>query len=430
MKYTEALDYINDKNKYGSRLGLASIGKLLELLDNPQEDLKFIHIAGTNGKGSTSSYLAHCIKEAGYDVGLFTSPYLERFNERIQINGMDIPDEALGRITSLVKVAADKMVEEGLDHPTTFEIITAIAFIYFKEENPDYVVLEVGLGGRYDSTNIISHSLASVITTIAIDHVVELGDTLDKIAYQKAGIIKEKGLVISYPQKEDAKNVIEEVAREMDAELYFSTVDGVKVIEETDYGSIFNYYYDGEELINTKISMIGEYQIYNASLAITTLMVLRKKGLIDITNEEILNGLLKTKWKGRLEVLKRNPTFLIDGAHNLQGVKHLKKALELFDYENLILGIGILKDKDVNHMIETLVPMAHKVITTEVDMPRKLDAYDLAEKVKKYHKEVFVEKNIKSAIEKSFEIAGENDLIVFGGSLYLIGEVRTLVNLL
>ena len=278
MEYRDALDYINDKSKFGSRLGLSSIGRLLELLNNPQDDLKFIHVAGTNGKGSTSSYLANCIKEAGYEVGLFTSPYLERFNERIQINGIDIPDEDLGRITSYVKDAADKMVEEGLEHPTTFEIITAIAFIYYKEEKTDYVVLEVGLGGRYDSTNIVKSSLASVITTIDIDHIKELGDTLDKIAYQKAGIIKNNGLVISYPQKLEAMTVLENVAKEMSAELHFMNKDNVDVISESEFGSIFNYRRNEEHIEDIKISMIGDYQIYNASLAITTLTILREKG--------------------------------------------------------------------------------------------------------------------------------------------------------
>jgi len=430
MEYRDALDYINDKSKFGSRLGLSSIGRLLELLNNPQDDLKFIHVAGTNGKGSTSSYLANCIKEAGYEVGLFTSPYLERFNERIQINGIDIPDEDLGRITSYVKDAADKMVEEGLEHPTTFEIITAIAFIYYKEEKTDYVVLEVGLGGRYDSTNIVKSSLASVITTIDIDHIKELGDTLDKIAYQKAGIIKNNGLVISYPQKLEAMTVLENVAKEMSAELHFMNKDNVDVISESEFGSIFNYRRNEEHIEDIKISMIGDYQIYNASLAITTLTILREKRLIKISDDEILKGLAKTKWKGRLEVLKKKPTFLIDGAHNVQGINHLKKALELFSYKKLILGIGILKDKDVDHMIETLIPLANKIVVTEVDMPRKLDAEILAEKISKYNKEVYIEKDIKKAIDKSIEIADKDDLIVFGGSLYLIGEVRTLVNLL
>ncbi|MEW8973955.1 MAG: folylpolyglutamate synthase/dihydrofolate synthase family protein [Tissierellaceae bacterium] len=430
MRYEDALNYINDKDKFGSRLGLSSIGRLLELLDNPQDRLKIIHIAGTNGKGSTSSYLANCIMEAGYSVGLFTSPYLERFNERIQLNGMDISDEDLGRITSLVKTAADQMVKEGLEHPTTFEIITAIAFVYYSQENPDYVILEVGLGGRFDSTNIIRSSIASVITTIDFDHIKELGDTLDKIAYQKAGIIKRDGLVISYPQRAEAEKVLKDVAKDMNADIFFSEKSDVDVVEESEFGSVFNYHRNKDIIRDIRISMIGEYQIYNASLAITTLMILRERGLLDIDNDNILDGILKTKWKGRLEILKKSPRFLIDGAHNVQGIENLKKALELFEYRNLILGIGILKDKDVDHMVDTLIPLADKVIVTEVNMPRKLDAELLAEKVEKYHKEVYIERDIKKAVDKSISIAHKDDLIVFGGSLYLIGEVRTLVNLL
>ena len=430
MNYQEALSYINDKDKFGSRLGLSSIGSLLEILGNPQIGLKYLHVAGTNGKGSTSSYLANILQTAGYKVGLYTSPFLERFNERIQINGVDISDESLGRITALVKDAADSMVEQGLEHPTTFEILTAIAFIYYQEEATDYVVLEVGLGGRFDSTNIIDSSLVSIITTLDYDHIVELGDTLGKIAYQKAGIIKENGLVVSYPQAEEAALVIKEVSAEKNAELFFSPNNTIKIKEENEFGSIFDYNFDNHKLDDLKISMIGEYQIYNASLAVTALLVLRDKGLLKITDEEIRNGLSKTKWKGRLEVLKRNPTFLIDGAHNVQGINQLAKGLELFDYDKLILGIGILKDKDVDHMIAKLAPMADIIVVTEVKMPRKLEAEKLAIEIKKYNDNVYVEKEVKDAINKAIELASEKDIIVFGGSLYLIGEVRTLVNLL
>lgn len=428
MEYGEALSYINDKEKFGSRLGLSSIGKLLEFLGNPQEDLKYIHVAGTNGKGSTSSYLAHCINQAGYRVGLFTSPYLERFNERIQISGQDIGDKDLGRITSQIKEAADRMVESGFEHPTTFEIVTAIAFVYFKEKAPDYVILEVGLGGRYDSTNIISSPLVSVITTIDFDHINELGDTLEKIAYQKAGIIKENALVVSYPQKAEALGVLESVTKEMNGELYISPQ--IEILDKSELGSSFNYQYKDTQLKDVKISMLGEYQAHNAALAITTLLLLRDRGLINIKDEHIYQGLAKTKWQGRLEVLKRKPSFLIDGAHNLQGINNLAKALKLFNYKNLILGIGILKDKDVDHMIENLVPLADKVVVTEVNMPRKLEAELLAEKVREYKNQVFIEKDINEAINKAYQIAEEDDLIVFGGSLYLIGEVRTLVKLL
>lgn len=430
MNYTDALAYINDKDKFGSRLGLTSISKLMELLENPQDSLKVIHVAGTNGKGSTSSYLSSCIKVAGYDVGLFTSPFLERFNERVQINGIDISDETLGRITSDVKEAADKMVELGFQHPTTFEIITAIGFIYFKEQSVDYVVLEVGLGGRYDSTNVIKSCLASVITSIDYDHINELGDTLAKIAYQKAGIIKENGLVVSYEQEPEAEDVIKDVAISLGAKVYHSKNENIKIIKETDTGNTFNYKYEDQYLESIKTSMIGEYQVYNASLAITTLLVLRDNGLIDITNDDIYKGILNTKWNGRLEVLKRKPIFLIDGAHNVQGIEHLAKALKLFSYDKLILGIGILKDKDVDHMIEKLIPLADIIVATEVSMPRKLDAEELASKISKYNDEIYIEKNIKDAINKAISLANKNDLILFGGSLYLIGEVRTLVNLL
>lgn len=430
MEYIDALAYINDKEKFGSRLGLNSISKLMELLNNPQDELNIIHIAGTNGKGSTSSYIANCIQSAGYDVGMFTSPYLERFNERIQINGLDIPDDILGRITSKVKDAADQMVALGLEHPTTFEIVTAIGLIYFKEQRTDYVVLEVGLGGRFDSTNVIKNSCASVITSIDFDHIKELGDTLGKIAYQKAGIIKENGIVISYEQEKEAADVINDVAKANNAEVFISKNGNIQIVNESDRGNIFNYRYKDHSLVSVKTTMLGEYQIYNASLAITTLLVLREKGFINISDDEIRKGILNTRWHGRLEVLQREPIFLIDGAHNVQGIEHLAKALELFSYDRLILGIGILKDKDVDHMIEKLIPLADMVITTEVHMPRKLDAEELAAKIRKFNKDVYIERDIKEAIHRAFRLANKNDLILFGGSLYLIGEVRTIVNLL
>lgn len=429
MEYRDALAYINDKDKFGSRLGLTSIGKLMELLGNPQDDLKCIHVAGTNGKGSTSSYMATCLKTAGYKVGLFTSPYLERFNERIQINGEDIPDDVLGDITSTVKEAADKMLELGFEHPTTFEIITAIGFIYFKSQGVDYVVLEVGLGGRFDSTNIIKTSLASVITSIDYDHIKELGDTLGEIAYQKAGIIKENGIVISYEQDKEAAQVIEDVARGLKAQLYISENSNIEIVDESHKGNVFNYRFKDQFLDKVRISLIGEYQVFNASLAITTLLVLREKGLINISNDEIYKGILETKWKGRLEVLRREPTFLIDGAHNVQAIEHLTKALSLFSYKRLILGIAILKDKDVDKMIGQLLPMADIVVATEAKIPRKLDADKLAEKISKYNDEIYVEKDIEKAIDKALSLASKDDLILFGGSLYLIGEVRSLVKL-
>lgn len=427
MNYEEALSYINDKDKYGSRLGLSSITRLMELLGNPQKDLKYIHVAGTNGKGSTSSFLANCLKGAGYKVGLFTSPYLERFNERIQINGEDIADGDLGSITEQVKDKADQMVEEKMEHPTTFEIVTAIAFMYYYQENVDYVVLEVGLGGRYDSTNVIETSIASVITTLDYDHTDILGDTLTKIAYEKAGIIKENNIVVSYPQEQEALEVLIDVSGEKNSELNLMAVENINVKSETEFGSIFDFRYGDRLLENIETSMVGHYQVYNASLAIYTILILREKGLIDITDDQIHEGIKSAMWKGRLEVLKRNPTFLIDGAHNIQGITNLAKALKMFKYKRLILGVSILKDKDHKQMVELLGPLADIAVATEVKMPRKLDAEILAEELKEYVPEVHVEKEIKDSVQKAIELANENDLIVFGGSLYMIGEVRTIV---
>ena len=430
MNYKEALEYINDKDKFGSRLGLDSIGKLLSLLGNPQSGLKYIHIGGTNGKGSTASYLAHMLKFGGYKTGLFTSPYIERFNERIQINGQDIPDEVLGRITDLIREKANIMVGEGFEHPTTFEIITAIGFMYFQEEKVDYVILEVGLGGRFDSTNIIDRPLASVLTTIDYDHIDVLGNTLKEIAYQKGGIIKDNSIVISYPQNDEALEVLKKISEEKNSDFHLIDMKDVNIKHTSNKGAIFDFKYNKIEMKDLEISMLGEYQVYNAVLALTTLFVLIDKNLISIGEIEIRKGLKSTKWPGRLEVLGENPIFLIDGAHNVQGIYQLKKALRLFKYNRLILGIGILKDKDTSHMIELLAPMADVIVATEVNMPRKLEAEALKEKASKYNKNIYIEKDIRQAIRKTMELAKKDDVIVFGGSLYLIGEVRTIYKLL
>lgn len=430
MNYQEALAYINDKDKYGSRLGLDSVGRLLYHLGEPHRDMKYIHIGGTNGKGSISAYIAKCLETAGYRTGLYTSPYLERFTERIQINGVDIPEETLGRLTDEVRAAADRMVSEGMEHPTTFEIVTALGFLYFKEAGVDYIVLEVGLGGRFDSTNIIEKSLASVIATIDYDHMDVLGTTLAEIAYQKAGIIKKDGLVVAYPQRDESRKVIKRVSAEMGSDYVEVDPDDIEVIMENDEGSVFDLHYRDFFHKRIKISMLGDYQVYNASTAAVCLLELRERGLVKFTDEQLYEGLRETKWKGRLEILSREPIFLIDGAHNLQGIENLAKAVGLFKYERLILGVGVLKDKDYTHMIEKLIPLASEVVVTEVSMPRKLKADLLAEEIRKYTDRVYVEPSIDKAVRKAIELAGPGDMVLFGGSLYLIGEVRTIAKTL
>lgn len=428
MNYEEALSYINDKNKFGSRLGLDSIRKLLNLLGNPHLDLKHIHIAGTNGKGSTASFISNILKESRYRVGLFTSPYLERFNERISINGHDIPDERLAEITERVRNSIEIMLQEGYEHPTTFEIVTAIALVYFKEEDVDFVVLEVGLGGRLDSTNVIEKSLISIITTIDYDHMDVLGYTLGKIAYEKAGIIKEKGLVLSYPQAEEAAESIKRVAAEKKAELSVCPMENLQIEKLNEFGAVFNFQYNDESYKNLEIGLVGKHQVYNATLALTTILLLREKGLLDVTDDKIRDGLKNTKWPGRMEVLKRNPLFIIDGAHNIQGIKTLSDNIKRFTYRRLILGTSMLKDKDIEHMIEALVPLADEIVITEANIYRKLEAEKLEEIINKYNKNTYIEKDIKKAVNKAYELANEDDLILFSGSLYLIGDIRTIVN--
>lgn len=431
MNYEEALAYINDKEKYGSRLGLDSIRTLLGHLGDPHKGLQYIHVGGTNGKGSTSAYLSQCLKEAGYRAGMYTSPYLERFTERIQINGEDIPQDVLGEITGMVKKAADRMVQDGMEHPTTFELVTAVGFVYFKNNNVDFVILEVGLGGRFDSTNVIQSSVASVITTIDYDHTDVLGNTLAEIAYQKAGIIKEKGLVVSYPQQMEAEKVIAEVAYDKGADFVKLPVENLKITSSTYQGSIFDFEHKGTKYENLKITMLGKYQVMNAALAVTTLLELKSRGILDFTHEQLRSGLLKTKWKGRLEVVSESPIFLIDGAHNLQGISLLAEAVKMFPYRRLILGMSVLKDKDYTHMIEKLVPLAAEVVVTEVNMPRRLEAELLGKEVQKFTPNVHVEKTLEGAVRKSISLAHEDDMILFGGSLYMIGEVRThAINLL
>lgn len=427
MNYDEALAYINDKNKFGSKLGLETISKLLELLGNPQHGLNYIHVGGTNGKGSTSSFLVSMLKEAGYKVGLFTSPFLERFNERISINNNNIADSELGDLTSLVRDKIAIMLKEGYEHPTTFEIVTAIAFLYFKQEHVDYVVLEVGLGGKEDSTNVILNPKAVVLTTIDYDHIDILGNTLAEIAYQKAGIIKEKSLVVSYPQKKEAEKVIEEEVKKKDGYLIKAPLHQIDIKFIKDTGSVYNFIYDGLKYEDIKINLLGEYQIYNSAMALCTILELKKRNEIKITKEEIYKGLENTFWKGRLEVISQDPKILIDGAHNLQGSVNLKSNLKVFKYNKLILGFSVLGDKEYKKIIKELAPLADEIILTRINMPRMIDMDTLKKEVLKYNKNVFVEEKVNCAVEKATSIYKPGDLIVFAGSLYLIGEVRTIV---
>jgi dihydrofolate synthase/folylpolyglutamate synthase len=428
MNYQEALNYIYSAYKFGSKLGLENITKLLSLLGNPQRKLKYVHVAGTNGKGSTSAYISSILIEAGYKVGIFTSPYLERFTERIKINDKEIGEEDISRITGLIKDSISKMLEDDDNHPTVFEIVTAMAFQYFAESNCDIVVLEVGLGGRFDSTNVIKRPEVAVITTISYDHMDRLGNTLPEIAFEKAGIIKNNCDVVAYPQPDDVKEVFFKVSQEKNARLHWVDFSGISNIKFDIDGQVFNY----NDYKNVKISLLGPHQIYNAVVAIKTGEILSSKGY-KITRETILRGLLKARWPGRLEVVNRKPLFLIDGAHNSEGAQALCNALShYFPNNKKTFVFGVLKDKNYREIIEVILPIADKIITVTPNSDRALRAEETADFIKSYCSkmlpnvtiDVSSSVSIEEAIEKSLKESDSEDIICAFGSLYYIGEVR------
>ncbi|PHS35776.1 MAG: bifunctional folylpolyglutamate synthase/dihydrofolate synthase [Alkaliphilus sp.] len=425
MNYTEALAYIHNTYKFGSKLGLENIKYLLDLLGNPQNELKVIHIAGTNGKGSTASFINSILIKAKYRVGLYTSPYLEIFTERIRINGENIPEDKLANITALVKSKIEEMVNQGKNHPTEFEVVTAIALYYYAKEEIDFLVLEVGLGGRLDATNVIDNPLVSVITSIDFDHMQFLGDTISKIAFEKAGIIKEHSHVVSYPQREEANKVIIDTCKKRRSSLFTFSVEDIRVHTQDIGGQKYSATILGKQFKNVSIQMLGAHQIYNSATALCVVEVLRNELGIRISENAIYDGLKETKWAGRMEVIKNNPLVVIDGAHNIQGVRALSNSIEslLKNYEITLL-IGVLKDKEIDEFLEVLMLNVKRVIVTKPNNPRAMDVETLVSKISKYNKEVYACEYIEEATKKAIEITNNDEAIVCAGSLYMIGEVR------
>ena len=424
MNYDEALDYIHGTYKFGSKLGLENIKDLLARLGNPQKQYRVIHVAGTNGKGSVTSMITNILHEAGYKVGMFISPYLENFTERIQVELREIPREDLAKTTQQVKEKVDEMVASGRNHPTEFEIVTAIGFLYFARQKIDIAVVEVGLGGRFDATNVVDEPLLSVITAIGFDHMDILGSTLGEIAFEKAGIIKQGRPVVSYPQLGEASSVIREAARERKSPYY--EVDGhqIDVKESSLDENVFDFRYGDELYRDLKLKLVGEHQLLNAATALTAIEVVKELGLT-VSKEAVVQGLLKTRWPGRLEKIQDNPTILIDGAHNAAGADALAHTVSTyFANDDLTLVLGVLKDKEVDAIVNRLCPLAHKVIITRPDSPRAMDPAELSEKVLVYNNNVTVEPDIIRAIHKGIDAAGEQGVILICGSLYLVGAAR------
>ncbi|HEY9061421.1 MAG TPA: folylpolyglutamate synthase/dihydrofolate synthase family protein [Pseudobacteroides sp.] len=427
MNYTEALEYIHGTLKFGIKLGLENIKALLLLMGNPHKSLKFVHVAGTNGKGSTVAFISSILMESGYKTGIFTSPYLERFTERIKVDRGEIAEADVARITAFVKQKADELVKNGGNHPTEFEIVTAIAFQYFYETGCDIVVLEVGLGGRFDSTNVIDMPLAAVITTISYDHMNILGDTLEKIAFEKAGIIKDNSDVVLYPQAGEALEVFERVCEEKKSRLNKVSLADVEVLESGIWGSSFLHKRHGK----FKISIAGEHQVANAVTALEAVEIVREKGYDRINKTDVESGLIKAVWPGRLEVVCKEPMFIIDGAHNKEGALMLADNLKkYFPGKDIIFIIGVLKDKDYKAIIEPVIPIASEFVTVKPENERGMTAQELAVILRGYCKDVNVSDKIEEAILYSIKKVSTKGIICAYGSLYYIGEIRKFFNTL
>jgi len=431
MNYNEAMEYIHGSLKFGSVLGLARIKKLMELLGNPQDSLKVIHVGGTNGKGSTSSFISQILIESGYKTGLFTSPYLESFTERIRIDGRDIGKDELAKAATAVKRCADKLIALGYEHPTEFEIVTAIAFYYYWEKQVDFVVLEVGLGGRCDATNIIEKPLISVITPIEMDHMDVLGDTLGKIAMEKAGIIKKGCPVVLHPQQKEAMDAIRKAAEDNNAKLVVADTSKKQLKSSTLTGQVFDYQINSHLFEDIGISLLGKHQVNNAIVAINAIWQLNEEHGYFIDKRAIYEGLKKATWPGRLEVLSNKPLILIDGAHNYHGAMALSRFIEdNFPKERVTLVLGMLKDKEVDKVLRELIPKAGRVVTTSPDNPRAMDSDELLHRIKLIDNKIRIlasHNSIKKALHEAVEESGPEDVIIFAGSLYMIGAVRSLL---
>lgn len=418
MTYQEALHYIHSNFWQGSKPGLSRTKALLNAMGNPQNELRFIHVAGTNGKGSFCAMLSSILRAAGLKVGTYTSPYILRFNERMRVDGEDIPDETLARLTEEIRPLAEAME----DKPTEFELITAIAMAYFKEENCNVVVLECGMGGRLDSTNVINTSVLSVITGIALDHTAFLGNTVKEIAAEKAGIIKPGIPVLYCGSDAEAKEVIEAKAHETGAPFLTVVRSGLTIHNQTLEGTTFTW----RILNDLFLPLLGTYQTENVQNVLEAVTLLKKSGF-SISDEAIKVGLAAVRWRARFEKVSLSPLIICDGGHNPQGVNSAIESVKAyFNDEKVLIVTGVMADKDYRYMVGRMAQVAKEVFCLTPNNPRALDANALADEFSTYSVSAKGYDTpldaIKAALQKAKE---ENAAILCLGSLYMYQEVRT-----
>lgn len=432
MNYQEALNFIHSTYKFGQKLGIENIIRLLGYLGNPQKNLKFIHIAGTNGKGSTSAMLSYVLTNCGYKTGLYISPFLEEFTERIQINNIPVDEQELADTTQIVKDAIGQLLADGYPHPTEFEVVTAIAMKYYYDKKIDIIVLEVGLGGRLDATNSIPTAEAAAIVSISFDHMLYLGNTLREIAYEKAGIIKENYDVSVYALNSD--EVFDEIKKSADkqhARLYRNNPNDIEPVSSSIEGQKIRYLKKDSNLgiSEFELSLLGEHQIYNALNVLTVLEILKSKGW-NITKEAILKGLKEVKFTGRFEIMHKNPIIVIDGGHNIEGItSFVTNIKKYFEGKKVHLFYGMLNDKQVDESLALLTTVAKEIYTLTPHDARAVTADEMAE---------FIGENYPSLpchplenfseIGKHVDFNKKDEIYAFTGSLYMIGEARTILS--
>ena len=423
MNLDEALKYIHSVSWLGTIPGLERELELLDRIGNPHRGMKYIHVAGTNGKGSTAAMLANILHCAGYRTGLYTSPYIIRFNERIQVDGEQIPDEAVCELTEFVRPHAEAMA----DHPSEFEIVTAIGFEYFRRQRCDIVVLEVGMGGEWDATNVIEDNEAAVIVNIGLDHTEVLGDTVEKIALTKSGVVKRGCPCVMYRQQPSVEAVFEGVCRKMDAPFTLANFDSLRPL----YAGLDGQRFDWGDMKDLRIPLLGEHQLKNACNVLTTVGVLRGRGW-NIPEEAVREGLATVTWPGRFQLMRRDPLFIVDGGHNPQCLKALENAIKTYlPGQKLVFLNGCMADKDYGDMFRWLLPYAREFVTVTPRNPRSLSAEDLARYITenlgaKATACPTVADGVRTAIEK----AGKDGVVCACGSLYMIGDIVEALNAL
>ena len=416
MTINETLDYIHSVCWKGMMPGLARITELLGKMGNPQNATKYVHIAGTNGKGSTAAMTASILRKAGYCTGLYTSPFIYQFGERMQVNGEMISDEELIEITEYVKPLADSMTES----PTEFELTTAIGFEFFKRRKCDIVVLEVGLGGLLDATNVIPTPEVAVITNIGLDHTDILGNTLEQIAFNKAGIIKENGHAVIYRGTPGVEKVFEDTCREKNTQLKKANFDGLKLKSH----DLFEQVFDCGDYKDIHLPLLGDHQLHNAAVVLAVAETLQEIGW-NISKENIYDGIRDVSWPGRFDIVCRDPLFIIDGGHNPQCLEALVKNIQ--DYltgRRVIALTGVLADKDYGDMYKPVMPYIEQFVCVTPPNPRRLMAAELAQHLQNVGAKAYAAETIPQGVKKAIELAGSDGVVLCFGSLYTIGDIR------